>query len=168
MTKKLDAKARRALRAHLAESRLEKEMPPTPHGFKDSTLVMTKLHSPPHTTDVVMEGDAQIIRIAVQAFGRRVAKRLMVEIMISDAIGPDFGWLTMGKFPAWSFLGHGYSTTQIDPEVVGAGHIVRVKTELYSASRWWERLVDRITDWWTPPKVRVLVTGVMRKPEVEA
>lgn len=132
----------------------------TPAQYVDATLVMTKLATPPFSDQRVMEGPAQIFRVTVQTFGRRVAERLMIELSVAGA--------TVSKGPAYAFLAHGYSTIQMDPHMVRQGEIVSVSTTLNADSRWWRRWSDSFWDWWSPPKARVIVTGVVRKPEVEA
>lgn len=138
----------------------EPELPVAPHGYVDSTIIMTRLGIPPFLDQQTMPGDAQIFRIAVQAFGKRMAERLMVELRIGGA--------TVNKFPAYHLLAHGYSTTQVDPYMVKAGEIVSVETSLLENPSWWRRIRDRFWDWWVPPKARVIVSGVIRMPEVEA
>jgi hypothetical protein len=136
------------------------ELPETPPGYVDAVIVMTKILSFPFVQSKVMEGDAQVFRIGLQVFGRRVANRMMVELKVSGA--------TINKFPAYPILGFGYSTTQIDPYMIRMGEVVEVSSYLAPADRWWVRWVDQICDWWSPPKARVIVSGVVRMPEVEA
>lgn len=129
----------------------------TPEGYVDATIIMTGLLRPPFASSKTMSGEAQIFRITLQAFGRRVAERLMVEVLIAGA--------SLSRFPAMPILGAGYSTTQISPYYVRKGEIVTVLTKLTPRGGWWRRLVDRFWDWWEPPKVRVILTGVVKGDE---
>lgn len=155
-----------AYREHRDKVRLERARagadrePPkleTPPGYVDAAVIITPLATPPYTFSKVPEGEAQIFQIALQAFGRRIAERLMIEILIAGA--------SINRFPAMPILGAGYGAMQISPYYVRKGEEVRVITELVPRGSWWRKLLDRFWDWWEPPKVRVIVTGVVRKEE---
>jgi len=138
----------------------EPELPETPPDYVDATIVMTRLATPPFIDQKVMPGEAQFFRIGVQAYGRHIAERLIVEIRVGGA--------AVNRFPAYHLIANGYHTTQIDPYYVRMGEVVSVETLLVQSDRWWKRWRDRLLDWWSPPKARVIVSGVVRLPTVEA
>jgi len=132
-------------------------MPPAPPGYVDSSILMTGMLKPPFAVQKIAEGDAQIFRVGLRAQGRRVAERLMLEIKIAGA--------SINRFPAMPILGAGYGTFQVDPYYVRAGEKVDVIAQIEPRGSWWVRLIDRIWDWWEPPKAMVILTGVVRKEE---
>lgn len=122
--------------------------------YVDGSVFLTKLSPLPFVQSKRVEETSQIFEVSVQPVGRRVIERLAINVRLAGSEVFD-----LGHFFA-------YHTHKVKPIVlVNIGEIVEVSARLLPASHWWPRLKDAVWDFFSPPRARVLLMGVVRKGE---
>ena len=122
--------------------------------YIDASILITDLKILPFIHQKTVEEVSQVFQVVIQPQGRRVMQRLSIELRVAGAEMIHYGYL------------FGYNVHRVSPPILlREGEVIEVLATMNQSERWWTRLVDRVWDWFKPPKARVLLMGVFRKGE---